>query len=54
MLVLTANPNNRDVFIVYHGGEELRIVVYRTSSGPQVKLAFDNKNFRVLREKLVK
>ena len=52
MLVLTANPNNRDVFIVYHGGEELRIVVYR--KGKQLKLAFDNKNFRVLREKLVK
>ena len=52
MLVLTANPNNRDVFIVYHGGEELRIVVYR--KGKQLKLAFDGPSFRVLREKLVK
>ena len=52
MLVLSANMSTRSVFIVYHGGEELRIVVYR--KGKQLKLGFDNKNFRILREKLVK
>lgn len=53
MLVLSANPNHRDVFVIFYKGEELRIEVFRKpGDGHNVRLSFDGpQSFRIWREK---